>query len=160
MHTENIYLLYFIALTFVHLCAPLAAPSVGVQSGDTDVLHNISNPVFFKKVFISIFNRAIPLCHQISLNFNSRCSFIHMGQSPSKSLTLLSFALLAAVISMPIKHFLFFFLHLPSLSPQSFACLLSAWLTLGSDCAQKTGLQSCHVTLWLQGQYKTCPWRW
>lgn len=73
-------------------------------------------------MFISIFYRAIPLFHQISLNFNSRCSFIHMGQSHSKSLTLLSFALLAAVISMPIKHFWGFFSS-SSLSVSSLFCL-------------------------------------
>lgn len=37
---------------------------------------------------------------------------------------------------------------------------VSACLCLGSDSAQKAGLQPCHVSLWLQGQYQTCPWRW
>lgn len=37
---------------------------------------------------------------------------------------------------------------------------VSACLSLGSDSAQKVGLQPCHVSLWLQGQYQTCPWRW
>lgn len=41
-----------------------------------------------------------------------------------------------------------------------FFYFLSMHLSVGSDSAQKVGLQPCHVSVWLQGQYQTCPWRW
>lgn len=53
----------------------------------------------------------------------------------------------------------FFFLFPLYLLTTSLVCV-SACLSLGSDSAQKAGLQPCHVSLWLQGQYQTCPWRW
>lgn len=63
----------------------------------------------------------------------------------------------AALICLPvIPSFVSFFSPLSPHSPAR-VCLPAC---LGSDSAQKAGLQPRHVSLWLQGQYQTCPWGW
>lgn len=59
----------------------------------------------------------------------------------------LSFPLVFSALVLDFLSFFFFY-------------FLSMHLSVGSDSAQKVGLQPCHVSLWLQGQYQTCPWRW
>lgn len=60
----------------------------------------------------------------------------------------------ASFLSIP------FFFSYPLPTPCFVCFCVSARLFLGSDSAQKAGLQPYHVSLWLQRQYQTCPWRW
>lgn len=70
-----------------------------------------------------------------------------------------SLLLLSVCLSCP-SFFLSYFLSIPFFLLTLLLVCVSACLSLGSDSAQKAGLQPCHVSLWLQGQYQTCPWRW
>lgn len=69
----------------------------------------------------------------------------------------------SALLCPSARHALLFFFFIflfPLYLLTSLLVCVSACLSLGSDSAQKAGLQPCHVSLWLQGQYQTCPWRW
>lgn len=68
--------------------------------------------------------------------------------------------LLLSVCLSYLSFFLSFFFLFPLYLLTPLLVCVSACLSLGSDSAQKAGLQPCHVSLWLQGQYQTCPWRW
>lgn len=97
---------------------------------------------------------------------NGRISSILTEQSYSVSCSLklpadlLFSAALVCLPVIPLFFFLPFFFLFPLCLLTPLLVCVSACLSLGSDSAQKAGLQPCHVSLWLQGQYQTCPWRW
>lgn len=98
-------------------------------------------------------------CHRGWLNWNDRLSSVYTHHSLFISpLSESDIVFRAALSCLPIilssmSSFLFYLLS-------SLLVCLSTCMPLGSDSPQKAGLQPCHVSLWLQGQYQTCPWRW